>query len=224
MVESLFFHVMACVAIVSSVVVVLARQPVISVLSLIMVFFNVAGLFILLRAEFLAVLLVIVYVGAIAVLFLFMVMVVGAGAETQHRRRYAFMPLAVVLAVVLLVTLVLFAAVSASQGERHAFTAPLVETTNTESLGLILYTTYMPLFQLAGLILLIAMVGAILLTWTQGGTQGGTHGGTRGGSHGESQTGRERQAQHIKRQDLVAQASEARKVRLVHVKTGSGAT
>ena len=208
MAASVLFYIMSFVALVAALSVVLAREPVSSVLSLIVVFFNGAGLLILLNAEFLAVLLVIVYVGAIAVLFLFMVMMVGGRPERgqgvqrvqrgQRGQRYHALPLALLVAFLLLVELVLFAVFTTSEQAATPLSDSLQAVSNTEALGSVLYTRYAPLFQLAGLILLAAMIGAILLT--------------------------HRTLSGVKRQDAAAQASVAKKrrVRLVQVKRGEG--
>ena len=199
MAASVLFYIMSFVALVAALSVVLAREPVSSVLSLIVVFFNGAGLLILLNAEFLAVLLVIVYVGAIAVLFLFMVMMVGGRPERAQRvQRYHALPLALLVAFLLLVELVLFAVFTTSEQAATPLSDSLQAVSNTEALGAVLYTRYAPLFQLAGLILLAAMIGAILLT--------------------------HRTLSGVKRQDAAAQASVAKKrrVRLVQVKRGEG--
>ncbi|MBC6444435.1 MAG: NADH-quinone oxidoreductase subunit J [Alphaproteobacteria bacterium GM202ARS2] len=199
MAVSVLFYIMSFVALVAALAVVLVREPVTSVLSLIVVFFNGAGLLILLNAEFLAVLLVIVYVGAIAVLFLFMVMMVGGASESAQRgQRYHALPLALLVAVVLLVELVLFAVFTTSEQTATPISESLQAVSNTEALGGVLYTRYAPMFQLAGLILLAAMLGAILLT--------------------------HRRLPGVKGQDAAAQASVAKKrrVRLVDVKRGEG--
>ena len=158
---SIFFYVFAAITCLSGLMVVSARNPVHSVLFLILAFFNAAGLFVLLGAEFLAMLLVVVYVGAVAVLISFVVMMLDINYVELRECFQKYMPLGLGVAAILLadILLTLF-----SQDALRA-SAPMVsETHNTLAIGRVLYTDYIYLFQLAGLILLVAMIGAITLT------------------------------------------------------------
>ena len=161
MIEALFFYLFAAVMLASSVMVVVSRNPVYSVLFLILAFFNAAGLFVLVGAEFLAMLLVVVYVGAVAVLFLFVVMMLDINFAEMRSGFQKYLPLGLIVGGILVVELVL-----AMYGEAFGGrTTPVVsEIANTKRLGNVLYTKYAFLFQLAGLILLVAMIGAISLT------------------------------------------------------------
>lgn len=147
---------------------VMARNPVHSVLWLILAFLSAAGLFVLIGAEFVAMLLIIVYVGAVAVLFLFVVMMLDIDFAALKAEMARYMPLGALIAVVLLMQLGLaFGAWEFSEGVDSRLgnpIPPLTEAHNTEALGLILYDRYVLLFQLSGLILLVAMIGAIVLT------------------------------------------------------------
>ncbi|MEO9782520.1 MAG: NADH-quinone oxidoreductase subunit J [Sedimentitalea sp.] len=145
---------------------VISRQPVHSVLWLILSFISAAGLFVLLGAEFVAMLLVIVYVGAVAVLFLFVVMMLDVDFAELKAEMARYMPLALLIGLVILMQFVMaFGAWESSHAasDLRAQVVPL-DRHNTEALGMILYDQYFLLFQLAGLILLVAMVGAIVLT------------------------------------------------------------
>ncbi len=141
--------------------VVSSRNPVHSVLFLILAFFNAAGLFILLNAEFLAMLLVVVYVGAVAVLFLFVVMMLDINYSELREGFQKYRPLGLFIGAVLLVEL--FATFFEYSGNIKSLPSP-GEVHNTKALGQVIYTDYIYLFQLAGLILLVAMIGAIALT------------------------------------------------------------
>lgn len=162
------FYIFATLAVLSGLVVVTARNPVHSVLALIMAFFNAGGLFLLLGAEFLAFILVIVYVGAVAVLFLFVVMMLNINFVELREGFTRYLPVGLVIGLVLFAELVLaFWAAAESNPQVVAKTYPIppvVLTSNTHALGAILYTDYFYLFQAAGLILLVAMMGAIVLT------------------------------------------------------------
>ena len=161
MIEALFFYLFAGVMLASSVMVVVSRNPVYSVLFLILAFFNAAGLFVLVGAEFLAMLLVVVYVGAVAVLFLFVVMMLDINFAEMRAGFQKYLPLGLIVGGILVFELVLAMYGDAFGGK----TAPVVsEIPNTTRLGGVLYTKYAFLFQLAGLILLVAMIGAISLT------------------------------------------------------------
>ena len=148
--------------------VVFSKNPVHSVLFLILAFFNAAGLFVLLGAEFVAMILVIVYVGAVAVLFLFVVMMLDINFTELRKGVQDYLPIGLLIGVILLVEMVVIVGGwSMTDGIATAITSPtppLNEITNTDAIGRVLYTDYFFLFQLAGLILLVAMVGAIVLT------------------------------------------------------------
>ena len=160
------FDLFSAIMIASAFMVIAARNPVHSVLFLILTFFNAAALFVLLGAEFLAMILVIVYVGAVAVLFLFVVMMLDVDFAELKRGSLQYLPFGTLVGIVLLCELILvgsvwFFAPGASHALAHATPAGL---TNTAALGRILYTDYVYYFQTAGLILLVAMIGAIVLT------------------------------------------------------------
>ena len=165
-VQALAFYVFAAVATAAGVMVISARNPVHSVLFLILAFFNAAGLFVLLGAEFLAMLLVVVYVGAVAVLFLFVVMMLDINFAELREGFLQYLPIGALVGVVLLAELALIAgswAFSGGDGEAP-LPVPDEKMTNTHTLGHVLYTDYIYLFQAAGLVLLVAMIGAIVLT------------------------------------------------------------
>ena len=165
-VQALAFYVFAAVATAAGVMVISARNPVHSVLFLILAFFNAAGLFVLLGAEFLAMLLVVVYVGAVAVLFLFVVMMLDINFAELREGFLQYLPIGALSGVVLLAELALIAgswAFSGGTGEAP-LPVPDEKMTNTHALGHVLYTDYIYLFQAAGLVLLVAMIGAIVLT------------------------------------------------------------
>ena len=161
MIEALFFYLFAGVMLVGGMMVVVSRNPVYSVLFLILSFFNAAGLFVLLGAEFLAMLLVVVYVGAVAVLFLFVVMMLDINFAEMRAGFQKYLPLGLIVGGVLVFELVLAMYGDAFGGQD---TIVVSDITNTMRLGSVLYTKYAFLFQLAGLILLVAMIGAISLT------------------------------------------------------------
>jgi NADH-quinone oxidoreductase subunit J len=166
---SLFFYVFSAVAIASAVMVVGARNPVHSVLFLILAFFNAAGLFVILGAEFLAMILVVVYVGAVAVLFLFVVMMLDVDFVELRQGFLNYLPIGGLVGVVLLAELlvVLGGWAFAPEVATTAIVAPIpspATMSNTAALGAILYTRYVFFFEAAGIILLVAMVGAIVLT------------------------------------------------------------
>ena len=161
MIEVLFFYLFAAVMLASGLMVVVSRNPVYSVLFLILAFFNAAGLFVLIGAEFLAMLLVVVYVGAVAVLFLFVVMMLDINFAEMRSGFQKYLPLGLIVGGILV-----FELVAAMYGDAFSgATLPeLSNISNTRALGNVLYTKYMYLFQVAGLILLVAMIGAISLT------------------------------------------------------------
>lgn len=164
------FLVLAATLLASAIGVVTVRQPVHAVLLLVLAFFNAGGLFVLLGAEFLAMLLVIVYVGAVMVLLLFVVMMLGTDAHPLRSTARAALPLALVVAGILAAELgaVALGFQVLESAAAPAFPAPdAAQTPNTQALGQVLYTHYVLPFQAAGLILLVAMIGAIVLTHRQ---------------------------------------------------------
>jgi NADH-quinone oxidoreductase subunit J len=167
-VPALFFYLFAGVCIASACMVVAARNPVHSVLFLILAFVNAAGLFILLGAEFLALILIIVYVGAVLVLFLFVVMMLDVNFAELREGFLQYLPFGAFVGIVLLIELALVLGAWAIGPDVQAAIAsptPAVATMpNTEALGHVLYTRYVHFFQTAGLVLLVAMIGAIVLT------------------------------------------------------------
>ena len=167
-VQALAFYLFAAVAIASGVMVIAARNPVHSVLFLILAFFNAAGLFVLMGAEFIAMILVIVYVGAVAVLFLFVVMMLDINFVELRQGFLQYLPIGGLIGVILLVELLfVFAswAVLPDAGMLAAAPVPPAEAvSNTRALGRLLYTNYVYLFQASGMVLLVAMIGAIVLT------------------------------------------------------------
>ena len=196
MISSFFFYLFAVVTCLSGLMVVTARNPVHSVLFLILAFFNAAGLFILLQAEFLAMLLVVVYVGAVAVLFLFVVMMLDINFVELREGFQKYRTLGIVICIILLAELfTTFFQLTSDSGALPEATG----VHNTAQLGRVLYTEYVYLFQLAGLILLVAMIGAIALTL--------------------------RSRPGVKRQNISTQNSRRREhtVRLAKVNSGEGA-
>jgi len=167
-VEALAFYLFAGVAVASAVMVIAARNAVHAVLFLILAFFNGAGLFVLMGAEFLAMILVVVYVGAVAVLFLFVVMMLDVDVVRLREGFARHLPVGAAIGLVLLAELLLVLGgwtLGVDTGARAgAPTPPPAEVHNTRALGDILYTDYAYLFQSAGLVLLVAMIGAIVLT------------------------------------------------------------
>jgi NADH-quinone oxidoreductase subunit J len=161
MIEAAFFYLFAAVMLGAGLRVVVSRNPVFSVLFLILAFFNAAGLFVLIGAEFIAMLLVVVYVGAVAVLFLFVVMMLDINFAEMRAGFQKYLPLGLIVGGILV-----FELVAAIYGDAFSgATLPAMpEISNTRALGNELYTKYLYLFQIAGLILLVAMIGAISLT------------------------------------------------------------
>ncbi len=194
------FYLFAISAITGGLFTVISRQPVHSVLWLILSFLSSAGLFVLLGAEFVAMLLIIVYVGAVAVLFLFVVMMLDVDFAELKAEMARYMPLALLIGLVILMQFVMaFGAWDSAQGAAANLVQPVpIDRHNTEALGVILYDQYFLLFQLAGLILLVAMIGAIVLTL--------------------------RHRQDIKRQDIIGQMMRdpAKAMELKDVKPGQG--
>ena len=166
--QAVFFYLFALVAVGSGLMVVLARNPVHSVLFLILTFVAAAGLFLLAGAEFLALILIVVYVGAVAILFLFVVMMLDIDFGRVKRDTLKYAPIGVIIGVVLLAELVIAATGNYYDPQMALATSmpipPLEEASNIEAFGSVLYTRYILFFQLAGLILFVAMVGAIVLT------------------------------------------------------------
>ena len=167
-VSTFFFYLFSAIMIASAVMVIGARNPVHSVLFLILAFVNAAGLFVLLGAEFLAMILVVVYVGAVAVLFLFVVMMLDVDFVELRQGFLDYLPVGALVGIVVLVELLLVLASWAFAPEATADVAapipPADGVSNTAAIGAILYTRYVYFFQVAGLVLLVAMVGAIVLT------------------------------------------------------------
>lgn len=198
-VADLAFYFFSLMIVLAGLMVVIARNPVHSVLWLILAFVSAAGLFVLLGAEFLAMILLIVYVGAVAVLFLFVVMMLDIDFAALKAEMARYLPLALLIAVVILMQLALaFGVWSFDMGADDRLAAPIGEGENTRQLGLILYDQYFLLFQLAGLVLLVAMIGAIVLTL--------------------------RHRSDVKRQDVLAQMfrDPAKALELKDVKPGQG--
>ncbi|MDR6758970.1 NADH-quinone oxidoreductase subunit J [Mycoplana sp. BE70] len=166
--QALFFYLFAFVAVASAFMVIAARNPVYSVLFLILTFFNAAGLFLLTGAEFLAMILLVVYVGAVAVLFLFVVMMLDVDFAALRSGVIEHAPVGALVGLVLAVELIVVVGGSTLSPEIASNSAmpipPVTERTNTAALGDVLYTHYVYFFQIAGLVLLVAMIGAIVLT------------------------------------------------------------
>ena len=194
------FYLFALSAITGGFFTVISRQPVHSVLWLILAFLSSAGLFVLLGAEFVAMLLIIVYVGAVMVLFLFVVMMLDVDFAEMKAEMARFMPLGLLIGLVILMQFAIAFGAWESNAAAEGLRAQVMpaERHNTEALGLILYDQYFLLFQLAGLILLVAMIGAILLTL--------------------------RHRTDIKRQDIIGQMMRdpAKAMELKDVKPGQG--
>jgi NADH-quinone oxidoreductase subunit J len=200
MIAALFFYLFAALAVASAVMVISSRNPVHSVLFLILCFFNAAGLFVLLGAEFLAMILVVVYVGAVAVLFLFVVMMLDVDFVELRQGMLNYLPVGATIGLIVLVELALVVgAWSIDPASTKTIAAPSPSgITNTEALGQILYTQYIYYFQAAGLVLLVAMIGAIVLTL--------------------------RHKQGVKRQDIATQVARnpATAMDVIKVKPGQG--
>jgi len=159
------FYLFAIIVVAAGLFTVISRNPVHSVLWLILAFLSSAGLFVLVGAEFVAMLLIIVYVGAVAVLFLFVVMMLDVDFAELKAEMAKYVPLALLIGVVILMQLAMvFGAWETADIARDQLAAPVGDMQNTRALGLLQYDQYLILFQLAGLILLVAMVGAIVLT------------------------------------------------------------
>ena len=165
-VAAAFFYLFSAIMIASAFMVIAARNPVHSVLFLILAFVNASGLFLLLGAEFLAMILVVVYVGAVAVLFLFVVMMLDVDFAELKQGFLQYLPIGGMIGIVVAIELVLVMVgfTQADAAIAPAGAAVQADITNTEALGLVLYTKYFYLFQASGLVLLTAMIGAIVLT------------------------------------------------------------
>ena len=161
-----FFYLFSAIAIVSAVMVISARNPVHAVLFLILAFYNPSGLFMLAGAEFLALLLIVVYVGAVAVLFLFVVMMLDVDFTSMRSGFLQYAPVGVIVGIVLLLELLLLAGSFVVSPEAAGGSALPIDgaVDNMTAIGLVLYTRYIFLFQGAGAVLLVAMIGAIVLT------------------------------------------------------------
>ncbi|WP_397399713.1 NADH-quinone oxidoreductase subunit J [Phenylobacterium sp.] len=167
--QAIAFYLISAVTLVAGFCVVSARNPVHSVLWLILAFFSAAGLFVLLGAEFLAMLLVVVYVGAVAVLFLFVVMMLDVDFTALRQGFARYMPLGLVIGAFLAAEMILVSTAVATRGAAKDNDTPMasgagVDISNVEAIGRVLYTDYIYFFQAAGLVLLVAMIGAIVLT------------------------------------------------------------
>ena len=193
-----FFYVFAVVLVGSALMVISSRTPVHSVLFLILAFFNAAGLFMLAGAEFLALMLVIVYVGAVAVLFLFVVMMLDIDFAELRQGILQYMPIGLLVGLVLAIELLMVAASWVVAPETAAGSAIAIDATisNTRALGQVIYTRYVFLFEGAGMVLLVAMIGAIVLTL--------------------------RHKPGIKRQDISAQVGRTPDMAVENVKVKSG--
>ncbi len=167
-IQALAFYLFAAITVAAGVMVISVRNPVHSVLFLILAFFNAAGLFVLMGAEFLAMILVVVYVGAVAVLFLFVVMMLDINFVELRQGFLQYLPIGALVGIILLVELITVVSawvVAPDVGLAIGLPiAPAGSVTNTQALGEVLYTKYIYLFQAAGLVLLVAMIGAIVLT------------------------------------------------------------
>ena len=168
MIQTFAFYMFAIIVIAAAVMVITSRNPVHSVLWLILAFFNAAGLMVLVGAEFIAMLLVIVYVGAVAVLFLFVVMMLDIDVAAMRAGFIKNFPLGIVIALILLAELVLgigaYRVGALDLGTAPTAALPETVDSNTAAIGALLYTRYIFLFEIAGIILLVAMIGAIVLT------------------------------------------------------------
>ncbi len=197
-IHAIFFYLFAGVCVASAVMVVTSRNPVHSVLFLILAFVNAAGLFVLLGAEFLAMILIVVYVGAVAVLFLFVVMMLDVDFAELREGFLSYLPIGALVGAILLAELLLVVGGWTINPRAGNAAAVAQNVSNTQAIGLVLYTRYVYFFEAAGLILLVAMIGAIVMT-----------------------------LQHkpqVKRQNIAAQVArgKASAIELVDVKPGQG--
>ena len=161
MIQAIFFYIFSFIILSSAVMVISSRNPVHSVLFLILAFFNSAGLFVMLGAEFLAMMLIIVYVGAVAVLFLFVVMMLNINISEMKEGFQKYLPIGLLIGIILLAEIFF---VISGNGIQRDLNINVQTIPNTHLIGSVLYTDYIYLFQLSGLILLVAMIGAITLT------------------------------------------------------------
>jgi NADH-quinone oxidoreductase subunit J len=163
---ALFFYLFAGICVASAVMVIVSRNPVHSVLFLILAFVNAAGLFVLMGAEFLGMVLIFVYVGAVATLFLFVIMMLDVDFTELREGFLEYLPIGLVIGAIFLAELLLVGGGWViNAGVAKAITAAIpTNVSNTEALGLVLYTRYIYYFQIAGMVLLVAMIGAIVLT------------------------------------------------------------
>lgn len=197
MLITIAFYALATTAILAAFMVVASRNPVHSVLFLILTFFSAAGLFVLMGAEFIALLLVMVYVGAVAVLFLFVVMMLDVDFVELKQGFLDYLPIGATIALVLLIEMVLVGAVYVT-GESRPLKQPENGVSNLEAIGQVLYTDYAFFFEASGFVLLVAMVGAIVLTL--------------------------RERDGIKRQDIPKQIARTREqsIEMVDIEPGEG--
>lgn len=161
--EVVTFSILSAIVLISALCVIAARNPVHSVLFLILAFFTSAGLLVLIGAEFLAMLLVVVYVGAVAVLFLFVVMMLDVDFVELKKQFLDYAPFGAIVALVFFGEIALVASTMGLESAEN-FDAKPGAATNTEAIGQVMYTDYLLLFQISGIVLLIAMIGAIVLT------------------------------------------------------------
>jgi NADH-quinone oxidoreductase subunit J len=200
--HALFFYLFATITVASAFMVIASRNPVHSVLFLILAFFNAAGLFLLIGAEFLAMILVVVYVGAVAVLFLFVVMMLDVDFVELRQGFLQYLPIGGLIGIVLLVELLMvLGGWTIDPGVLKSPVTPIPDmaaTSNIEAIGAVLYTKYLYFFQASGMILLVAMIGAIVLTL--------------------------RHKEGVKRQNIAAQVARgpATSIEVVKVKSGQG--
>jgi len=170
-IQALAFYLFAAFVVAAGVMVISVRNPVHSVLFLILTFFNASGLFVLMGAEFLAMILVVVYVGAVAVLFIFVVMMLDINFTELRQGFLQYLPIGALVGIILLAELIMVVGawvVAPAAGLATSLPIPPPDqVTNTQALGEVLYTKYIYLFQAAGLVLLVAMIGAIVLTLRQ---------------------------------------------------------
>jgi NADH-quinone oxidoreductase subunit J len=202
MIQALFFYLFAAIAIASAVMVISSRNPVHSVLFLILTFVSASGLFMLAGAEFLALLLIVVYVGAVAVLFLFVVMMLDVDFAELRQGFMQYLPVGVLVGIIFLAELLAVAgawvmAPTATSG-LSAPAPDLATTSNTMALGQLIYTRYVFFFEAAGMVLLVAMIGAIVLTL--------------------------RHRTYVKRQNISVQVARTRStaIEVKHVESGKG--
>jgi NADH-quinone oxidoreductase subunit J len=200
MIAAIFFYIFAGICVASAVMVIAAKNPVHSVLFLILAFVNASGLFLMMGAEFLAMILIVVYVGAVAVLFLFVVMMLDVDFAELKQGVLQYLPIGVLTGGIFLAELVLVVGAWAiGPGVPQAIVAPIPATvSNTEAIGLVLYTQYVYFFQISGMVLLVAMIGAIVLTL--------------------------RHKERVRRQSVAAQVARtpAMSIEVIKVRTGQG--